>query len=185
MEKAEQLLSEFCWAEAQCTNPPDKEVLTTCVVEWFGSVEHFEEQVRTEVRKVLFHQVARFPFGYKWMVVASTFIWWAHLDVSISRGAHLQHFLGQLGKTIPWQFWISPAMLCFTVMLSSWIQQQEKLTCKILGYGGFMLVQLLPYLFDYVGWLLFPTMSLFALSFSISTFPICALVLWLFARRSA
>ena len=32
------------------------------------------------------------------MVVASTFIWWAHLDVSIPRGAHLQHFLGAAGK---------------------------------------------------------------------------------------
>ena len=41
----------------------DKEALSRCIEQWFGSVDNFDHLVRTEVRAAFRSQMTRIPFG--------------------------------------------------------------------------------------------------------------------------
>lgn len=43
--------------------PCDKEALSGCIEQWFGSVDNFDHLVRTEVRAAFRNQMTRIPFG--------------------------------------------------------------------------------------------------------------------------
>ena len=74
--EGDEQLGTFQWKDTTCTCCSrdhvdehgriiqcDKEALTRCIEQWFGSVDNFDHLVRTEVRAAFRSQMTRIPFG--------------------------------------------------------------------------------------------------------------------------
>ncbi|CAE7944849.1 unnamed protein product, partial [Symbiodinium sp. KB8] len=58
----------------------DKDMLLGCITVWFGSVEVFEERVRTDVLDCLLTQLSQDFFSYRQCIVALCPVMWSGLD---------------------------------------------------------------------------------------------------------
>ncbi|CAK9051077.1 unnamed protein product [Durusdinium trenchii] len=65
--------------------PCDKETLVECIKHWFGSVEEFEQTVRTNVAATLTAGIGNLAFPYKYLLAAGTPTLWGQADFVASR----------------------------------------------------------------------------------------------------
>mmetsp|Transcript_35080 Transcript_35080/g.78672 ORF Transcript_35080/g.78672 Transcript_35080/m.78672 type:complete len:516 (-) Transcript_35080:102-1649(-) len=63
----------------------DREIVTQCICQWFGSVEGFEGSVRTTVSSSLAAQLGHFPCPYWLLLQATAPVLWAHFDMVAAR----------------------------------------------------------------------------------------------------
>ena len=56
----------------------DKETISACIVNWFGSIETFNQRVQEKMQLALVPQLGYFSFSYSWMVACSMPVLWAY-----------------------------------------------------------------------------------------------------------
>ena len=156
---AEQQFRAFRWQEVTCaccsTNhltpdgqriACDRVILEECIVEWFGSIEALETQVRTSICDTFLKQVTRgFPFGYLWLLGGCSCILWGQADHAAARahgGAH-RHALSILIATVAWFLWASPNAHLIFGRIARWMQKKQK---KKLSAPAYCAVKLAGYL---------------------------------------
>ena len=117
---AEEQFRTFSWPGALChccsanhlledgkPIPCDKVILKHCLEEWFGSVDSFEECVRTTVRDNFLGRVTRgYPLGFLWLAGANSFIVWGQSGAfaSWARAGEQVYAMGILINTVAWWF---------------------------------------------------------------------------------
>ena len=138
--------------------PCDREILGTCIVEWFGSVEAFDESVRTQVRGEFLGPVTRgFPLGFRWLIGANSYIAWSFADsVACRAGAGNQAMaISYLITAVAWWLWISPASYLCYARVAQWMERKrwEKVRSPtlcavvVIGYCACVMNAGLPHLY--------------------------------------
>jgi len=105
--------------------PCDKEILTDCIVEWYGSVEDFEVGVRTHVHDAFIEQVSRFPLGYQWTVGMTTCILWGQLDAIAARahGGAYSYAASVVVATMAWFLWVTPTHFLIMIRIIAYLME--------------------------------------------------------------
>eukprot|EP00439_Symbiodinium_sp_Y106_P049362 s2159_g6.t1 len=102
-----------------------KEILTDCIVEWYGSVEDFEVSVRTHVHDAFIEQVSRFPLGYQWTVGMTTCILWGQLDAIAARahGGAYSYAASVVVATMAWFLWVTPTHFLIMIRIIAYLME--------------------------------------------------------------
>jgi len=186
--QGDEQLRNFHWKDTTCdccsrnhvdehvSIPCDKEKLSGCIRQWFGSVDNFDHLVRSEVRAAFRSQMTKIPFGYWWLVGCATSLLWYHLDLSISRGNHWAFMVAYLSSSIPWQFWIIPGLICLMFGL-------QRKCHPVIGYFMYQFFLCFLWSYWYMSWVLVSDEVLAAIMFVGGTLPVFAAVLRLFQSQ--
>jgi len=148
VDAADEQFRTFSWSGVECyccsvnhTNPEDgtrlpcdRAVLTSCISDWFGSVEAFDVCMRSKVRGIFVTQIAGLPFGYRWLVGTSCWMFWAMFDFSAARARDGDYPFAAalLMSGIAWVFWIFPANIGLSSVIASWLLRKEGSNRRIL-----------------------------------------------------
>ncbi|CAJ1357859.1 unnamed protein product, partial [Effrenium voratum] len=114
--------------------PCDRIILELCICEWFGSVNSFERNVRSQVLPSLKGQLGPFALPYSWMLGACAPVMWGmlprlilfHADLSLPDV--LSNFHRQFSWLISWWLAGLPLLIHFAMWLA-YLLRAPRQTC--------------------------------------------------------
>ncbi|CAE7487481.1 ift122 [Symbiodinium sp. CCMP2592] len=169
--------------------PCDKELLSSCISRWFGSIEAFEGFVSTDVRDICVEQLLRIPMGYWWSVTFNAFVFWGHFDIAVSR-AHAgdaAFAVGMLCSGVAWTFWITPVQYIALARMAMWqAKSRERWLLRgiVVNLGGIFSC-FMPFVLQQGSYIFFMPNSLLAHAVFMLVSLFWALVLFYVLARSS
>lgn len=129
----------------------DREIVKECVSIWFGSLEAFEESIRSELSDAMATGLKDRVFTRGWSLSVTTPILWAYFDVAVSwaaAGDVLWFFLILLDGWVLW-FLCGPIYADYLTFIMCRYCRRARSTCGeilkntgivLLGSGGFLVI---------------------------------------------
>ncbi|CAE7443411.1 rpl22 [Symbiodinium natans] len=104
----------------------DRQVVFRCIVMWFGTIESFEERVRTEVLDCLADQLSKNVFTYKQCAAASLPLFWYHMDRVVTRAVEGSRHsaIRELARGTAWAFGVLPVIFFIASTLAFLLRRQ-------------------------------------------------------------
>ena len=137
----------------------DRDVVTECVKRWFGSVQKFEEIVRSDVRATLYRQLGGLLFPYRWLLMGSSPLLWGFID-AIAPRARAGRWDSAAVLTVyglTWWLFTLPSIFALTLLFAQHVRKplqpmwldpiktlMVSLVLTIASIGGQFLQNLLP-----------------------------------------
>jgi len=160
----EEAFDNFSWVNLKCyccelnhnvdgtPIPCDREMIAECVCQWFGSIEAFEDCVRTKVRDVFMAQLVHgVPFGYPWALALCIFSLWSQMDQATARASRgdFMSMTRSLGTGVMWWTWILPASYVVYARIAQWVRKSPTWCRQLLGFLAGFLLFTVPHVFQY------------------------------------
>eukprot|EP00438_Fugacium_kawagutii_P011703 Skav231758 [mRNA] locus=scaffold695:102828:104060:- [translate_table: standard] len=98
----------------------DREIISRCIRNWFGSVSDFQEVTRSSVRSILHRQLGGKLFPYRWVLASSLPLLWGFMDM-ISPRLRAGAWLEALNLTLigfGWWLFAFPAFFALSLILA-------------------------------------------------------------------
>lgn len=75
----------------------DRKIIMTCIRSWFGSEEHFEASVRSDVFAACVQGLGRQAFPFSWYLGMCFLTCWAFLDLAVARLRAEEYYYASVG----------------------------------------------------------------------------------------
>ena len=117
----------------------DRSVIHKCISEWFGSLEHFEQLVQTEVLDSLAQQLSSEFFSYRQCLVSMVPVIWSFMDTAsaelhfeVNKQTGLLKAVRELARGLGWWLGVAPSALLVGARLSYVMRRRCHKPCDAL-----------------------------------------------------
>ncbi|CAE7577346.1 UGT80B1 [Symbiodinium necroappetens] len=109
--------------------PCDRKIILQCIQIWFGSIEAFEHQVRSDVLRILVDQLSNQVISYGLLVTVTVPITWGYLDVVFDRFRVGEYAEGMhsLMRGLTYGLAMSPSLILLLFRLAYHLRRQRSL----------------------------------------------------------
>mmetsp|Transcript_70245 Transcript_70245/g.164501 ORF Transcript_70245/g.164501 Transcript_70245/m.164501 type:complete len:524 (+) Transcript_70245:65-1636(+) len=118
----------------------DRQIIERCIVEWFGSLENFEQTIQTTVSSALAQQLGKFSFPVSWMWGCSCPLLWTFLAPALRQPLIGSFFILGWIFAVPVIFMIG-ASLAYKLRgqrLNCWLDGVSTLVCALACVFSYM-----------------------------------------------
>ncbi|CAE7340738.1 unnamed protein product [Symbiodinium necroappetens] len=118
----------------------DRQIIERCIVEWFGSLESFEQTIQTTVSSALTQQLGKYSFPVSWMWGCSCPVLWTFLAPAIRQPLVGSFFILGWMIAVPVIFMIG-ASLAYKLRgqrLNHWLDGASTLVCALACVFSYM-----------------------------------------------